>query len=62
MLFRQLIDYDTFTYTYLIASAVGREAVLIDPVKTQTDKYIQLIQSSPILLPYFDFLFLNCLL
>ena len=43
MIFRQLFDYDTYTYTYLIASGVGREAVLIDPVKEQLSLYQQLL-------------------
>ncbi len=44
MLFRQFIDETSSTYTYLLASAPGREAVLIDPVKEQTDQYIQAIE------------------
>lgn len=32
MLFRQLFDQTSSTYTYLIASDKGREAVIIDPV------------------------------
>jgi glyoxylase-like metal-dependent hydrolase (beta-lactamase superfamily II) len=44
MIFRQLFDQDTFSYTYLIASEVGREAVIIDPVKTHTAVYTQLLQ------------------
>ena len=39
MIFKQLFDHDTSTFTYLIASAPGREAILIDPVKTHMDKY-----------------------
>lgn len=42
MLFKQLFDFDTFTYTYLIASGIGREAVIIDPVKTKVEMYMQL--------------------
>ena len=44
MIFRQLFDYDTWTYTYLIASNKGREALLIDPVKEQLPLYLQLIE------------------
>jgi glyoxylase-like metal-dependent hydrolase (beta-lactamase superfamily II) len=44
VLFRQFIDETSSTYTYLLASAPGREAVLIDPVKEQTDQYIQAIE------------------
>ena len=35
MLFRQLFDLTSSTYTYLIASASGREGVIIDPVFEQ---------------------------
>lgn len=44
MLFRQLIDNETKTYTYVIASAPGREALIIDPVDTQMDQYLQIIE------------------
>lgn len=43
MIFRQLLDTDTWTYTYLIASGKGREAVIIDPVIEHTDRYLTLI-------------------
>lgn len=43
MLFRQLFDAESNTYTYLMASAPGREAVIIDPVKGQVPQYIRLI-------------------
>jgi sulfur dioxygenase len=38
MLFRQLFDQDTSTYTYLLADEQTREAVLIDPVFEQFDR------------------------
>jgi len=44
MIFRQLIDYPSFTYTYLIASNKTKEAVLIDPVKSEIEKYQQLFK------------------
>ncbi len=43
MLFRQLFERESSTYTYLIAPRVGGEALLIDPVKTELHKYLQLI-------------------
>jgi glyoxylase-like metal-dependent hydrolase (beta-lactamase superfamily II) len=43
MLFRQLFERESSTYTYLIASRPGGEALLIDPVKTELGKYLQLI-------------------
>jgi glyoxylase-like metal-dependent hydrolase (beta-lactamase superfamily II) len=44
MIFRQLFDYDTYTYTYLVADEASREAALIDPVDQQVDLYIQLLE------------------
>ena len=44
MLFRQLFDWESCTYTYLIAADFGREAVIIDPVKNNVNQYIQLIE------------------
>ncbi|MDW8280911.1 MAG: MBL fold metallo-hydrolase [Myxococcales bacterium] len=44
MLFRQLFERESSTYTYLIAARKGGEALLIDPVKEETNKYLQLIR------------------
>ncbi|KAB2318125.1 MBL fold metallo-hydrolase [Betaproteobacteria bacterium SCN1] len=44
MLFRQFFDSESSTYTYLIGSGVGREAVIIDPVKEQVPQYLQAIR------------------
>ncbi|MGJ8667903.1 MAG: MBL fold metallo-hydrolase [Oceanococcus sp.] len=44
MLFRQLFDSASSTYTYLLASGCGREALIIDPVKQQTPVYLGLIE------------------
>lgn len=44
MLFRQLFDNESSTYTYLIAADYGREAVIIDPVKRNVHQYIKLVQ------------------
>ena len=43
MIFRQFFDQNSFTYTYLIASDKGREALIIDPVLEKTDQYIKLL-------------------
>jgi glyoxylase-like metal-dependent hydrolase (beta-lactamase superfamily II) len=43
MIFRQLFDHESSTYTYLLAERMGGEALLIDPVKPNVDQYIQLI-------------------
>ena len=44
MIFKQVFDAKTSTYTYLIASAKGREAVIIDPVLENVNEYIQLLK------------------
>ena len=43
MLFRQFIDAESSTYTYLVASGRGREALLVDPVREQIDQYTRAI-------------------
>ena len=43
MIFKQVFDPKTSTYTYFIGSAKGREAVIIDPVIENVNKYIQLL-------------------
>ncbi|MBN8892634.1 MAG: hydrolase glyoxylase [Rhodospirillales bacterium 70-18] len=43
MLFRQMFDSVSSSYSYLIASRRGGEALIIDPVLERTDRYIQLI-------------------
>jgi glyoxylase-like metal-dependent hydrolase (beta-lactamase superfamily II)/rhodanese-related sulfurtransferase len=43
MIFRQLFDSTSATYSYLIASRPGGEALIIDPVLEKTDRYIQLL-------------------
>ena len=43
MLFHQLFDKNSSTYTYLIASAKGREALIIDPVLENIEKYNKLL-------------------
>ena len=43
MIFKQIFDTESSTYTYLIASAKGREAVIIDPVIDNVDNYIKIL-------------------
>ena len=43
MIFRQLFDTTSSTYTYLIASRRGGEALIIDPVLERVERYIQLM-------------------
>ncbi|MCB1850069.1 MAG: MBL fold metallo-hydrolase [Gammaproteobacteria bacterium] len=44
MLFRQLFDPVSSTYTYLLADRQGGEALIIDPVLDRADQYLQLIR------------------
>ena len=43
MIFKQVFDIKSSTYTYLIASAKGREAVIIDPVIENVEDYIKIL-------------------
>jgi len=43
MIFKQEFDTKTSTYTYIIASAKGREAVIIDPVLENVEGYINML-------------------
>jgi len=44
MLFRQLFDQTSGTYSYLLASRRGGEALIIDPVLEKVDRYLQLVR------------------
>ena len=44
MLFRQLFDKSSSTFTYMIASAKGREGLIIDPVLENVEQYIKLLK------------------
>jgi sulfur dioxygenase len=44
MIFRQLFDAESSTYTYLLARRAGGEALIIDPVKDQLPAYLTLIE------------------
>ena len=43
MIFKQVFDKKSSTYTYLIASSEGREALIIDPVLENVGDYIKLL-------------------
>jgi len=43
MLFRQFFDAQSSTYTYLLASRPGGEALIVDPVKEQLGQYLRAI-------------------
>jgi len=42
MLFRQLFDAESGTYTYLLADGPGADAVILDPVASQIESYLRL--------------------
>jgi sulfur dioxygenase len=44
MIFRQLFDSVSSTYSYLLASRRGGEALIIDPVLERVDRYLQLVK------------------
>ena len=45
MIFEQLFDTKSSTYTYIISSGKGREALIIDPVIEHTDEYIKILEN-----------------
>ena len=45
MLFKQLFDTKSSTYTYIVSSGKGREALIIDPVIENTDEYISVLKN-----------------
>jgi sulfur dioxygenase len=50
--FKPLLDYRTFTYTFLLADAATGEAVLIDPVYEQVERDVTLIKELGLNLKY----------
>lgn len=52
MIFRQLFDAQSATYTYLLADEVSRDAVLIDPVLEQSARDLELIRELELRLVY----------
>lgn len=52
LIFQQLFDYDTWTFTYLLADAVSKEAVLIDTVIENVDRDLKLIDELGLNLKY----------
>lgn len=52
MLFRQLFDQETWTYTYLIADMETKECVLVDPVLEQVERDLRLIGELDLTLKY----------
>ena len=44
MIFKQLFDNKSSTYTYIISSGKGREALIIDPVIEKTEEYLHVLK------------------
>ena len=44
MIFKQLFDNTSSTYTYIISSGKGREALIIDPVIENTSEYLKILK------------------
>ena len=44
MIFNQFFDNFSSTYTYLISSGKGREALIIDPVIENTSEYLKVLK------------------
>ena len=45
MIFEQLFDISSSTYTYIISSGKGREALIIDPIIENTEEYIKVLKN-----------------
>jgi glyoxylase-like metal-dependent hydrolase (beta-lactamase superfamily II) len=52
MLFRQLFDPETSTYTYLIADPKSAEAILVDPVLEQVERDLKLLTELKLILKF----------
>ena len=52
MLFRQLFDKESSTYTYLIASTKTKEATLVDPVLEQVERDFKLLRELDLTLKF----------
>ena len=52
MIFQQHFDPETWTLTYFIADPESHEAIIIDPVSSQLDKYIALLSEHSMQLKY----------
>jgi glyoxylase-like metal-dependent hydrolase (beta-lactamase superfamily II) len=52
MIFRQLFDAGSSTYTYLLACSRTRQAVIVDPVREQSDRDRRVVQEAALTLAY----------
>ena len=44
MIFKQLFDTESSTYSYIISTGKGREALIIDPVIEHTSEYLKILE------------------
>ena len=51
MIFRQLFDRESCTYTYVLGDETTREAILIDPVRELVDRDMQVLEELEIIMP-----------
>lgn len=52
LIFRQLFDEKTWTYTYIIGDASTHKAVIIDPVRDQVERDLRLLSELGLTLTY----------
>ncbi|MBW4562795.1 MAG: MBL fold metallo-hydrolase [Mojavia pulchra JT2-VF2] len=52
MLFRQIFDKESSTYTYLIADQLTKAAILVDPVLEQVERDLQMLRELGLTLQY----------
>ena len=52
LIFRQLFDQDTWTYTYLLGDSESKEGILIDPVLERLERDLKFIEELGIKLKY----------
>lgn len=52
LIFRQMFDKESWTYTYLLADAETKEAVIVDPVYEQAERDIKMIEQNGLKLLY----------
>jgi glyoxylase-like metal-dependent hydrolase (beta-lactamase superfamily II) len=52
MIFRQLFDRETYTYTYILGCEQTREVIIIDPVRFNVKQYLKLLEELGLKLIY----------
>jgi sulfur dioxygenase len=52
MIFRQLFDEKTWTYTYILSDETTHEAIIIDPVRDQVERDLRLLAELGLTLTY----------